>query len=124
MPNNYKQGTKLRSANLRFALLTLPQIGSAPFGPCCRRYVSNKMEVDKKVKVISFNNELLAPENCDPSENYWLLIGKTGKIVRPINKNSRVLVQFEQSIKELGLHCHNEIPNSLLILTSDLKPCD
>ena len=35
--NNHKQGAKLRSANLRFALITLPQISSTTFGPCCGR---------------------------------------------------------------------------------------
>ncbi|WP_337165225.1 hypothetical protein [Vibrio fluvialis] len=42
MANKHKQGTKLRSTNLRFALLTLPQIGSTTFGPCCGRYVYGK----------------------------------------------------------------------------------
>ena len=36
--NNHKQGTKLRSNNLWFAALTLPQVVSATFGPCCGRY--------------------------------------------------------------------------------------
>lgn len=82
------------------------------------------MDVGKKVKLVRFNNELTAPEKCDPSENYWSLIGKTGKIVKPINTNSRVLVQFDESVSKLGLHCHNEISNSLLILASDLKECN
>lgn len=37
MANKHKQGTKLRSAKLQFALLTLLQIGSTPFGLCCGR---------------------------------------------------------------------------------------
>lgn len=44
MHNKHKQGTKLSSANLQFASLTLPQIGSRPFGPCCGRYVSGSSQ--------------------------------------------------------------------------------
>ncbi len=79
------------------------------------------MDINQKVQLISFNGELSAPDDCDSSENYWSLIGKMGTIVKPKNNRSRVLVQFDESVSDLGLHCHNEMPNSLLILTSDLK---
>ena len=79
------------------------------------------MEVGLKVKLKTFNGDSDAPEKCDPSENYWVLIGKTGTIVKPENDRSRVLMQFDEQIGGFGLHCHNDIPNSLLILTSDLE---
>ncbi len=79
------------------------------------------MKVGSKIRLKTFNGDSTAPEDCDPSENYWLLIDRTGSIVKPKNNCSRVLVQFEEQVSDLGLHCHNEIPNSLLILTSDLE---
>ena len=79
------------------------------------------LELGAKVKLKTFNNTSLAPEDCDQSENYWLLIGETGTIKKPENNRSRVLVQFDNSVESKGLHCHNEIVNSLLILTTDLE---
>jgi hypothetical protein len=79
------------------------------------------MEVGLKVKLKIFNGDSEAPQDCSPSENYWLLIGKTGSIVEPENDRSRVLMQFHEQVGDLGLHCHNKIPNSLFILTSDLE---
>ncbi len=74
-----------------------------------------------KVKLKSFNNTLVSPENCEPSENYWSLIGETGIIKKAENKHFRVLVQFDNSVGSKGLYCHNEIENSILILSSDLE---
>ncbi len=74
-----------------------------------------------KVKLITFNNSSVAPEGCDPSENYWALIGELGIIIEPKNSRSRLLVQFDNSVELMGLHCHNKIKNSLLILASDLE---
>ncbi|WP_316367037.1 hypothetical protein [Candidatus Thiodiazotropha sp. CDECU1] len=79
------------------------------------------MEVGLKVKLKTFNGDSDAPEKCNPSENYWALIGKTGTIVKPENDRSRVLMQFDDQVSDFGLHCHNDIPNSLLILTSDVE---
>ena len=79
------------------------------------------MEIGTRVKLISFNGESETPEGCEPEENYWALVGNTGTIAKPKNSNSRVLVQFDINVNSLGLHCHNEIPNSLLILTNDLR---
>jgi len=79
------------------------------------------MDVGSKIKLVAFNGEKTTPDDCEPEENYWLLIGKTGRIVGPKNKRLRVLVQFDESVSSLGLHCHNENPNSLLILISDLE---
>ncbi|MCP3925210.1 MAG: hypothetical protein GY714_21770 [Desulfobacterales bacterium] len=79
------------------------------------------MDVGLSVKLNSFNGSVSTPNNCEPSENYWLLIGKQGIVVKTENTNSRVLVQFKDQVSELGLNCHNEIPNSLLIGVSDLE---
>ncbi len=79
------------------------------------------MEVGLNIKLKTFNGDSKAPKDCDASENYWLLIDKTGTIVKPKNSRSRVLIQFDEQVSDFGLHCHNEIPNSLLILTSDLE---
>jgi len=78
------------------------------------------MDVESKVKLITFNGEINSIEECDPTENYWILVGKTGTIIQPENIRQRVLVKFDENVSELGLHCHNPIPNSLLILNSDL----
>ena len=77
-----------------------------------------------KVQLKSFNNTSTSPEGCEAGENYWLLIGHTGIILKPENKRHRALVKFNTSVEELGLHCHNEVENSLLILTSDLEVTD
>ena len=79
------------------------------------------LEPGTKVKLKTFNSTSASPEDCDPSENYWLLIGEIGTVKLPENNRSRVLVQFEKSVESNGLHCHNEIENSLLILTTDLE---
>ena len=88
----------------------------------CEKYGQYQMlKVGTKVQLNTFNKTLNAPDNCDPSENYWLLIGETGTIVKQENNNSRVLVQFDNSVLLEGLHCHNEIKTSLLILSTDLQ---
>jgi hypothetical protein len=74
-----------------------------------------------KVIVTKFNGETVAPANCDPSENYWLLIGKTGKIAKKEKNSSKVLVEFDVSIQNLGLNCHSEAENSLYFSESDLN---
>lgn len=79
------------------------------------------MEVFSKVKLSTFNGGSSPPKGCEPSENYWALIGSTGTIVKPKNKRGRVLVKFDNDVSSLGLHCHNEILNSLLILPTDLE---
>lgn len=74
-----------------------------------------------RVKLKSFNGTVSAPRDCKPDENYWLLIGQAGEIIAPANQQHRVLVRFEKLVSSFGLHCHNEIPNSLLILEADLE---
>jgi acetylornithine/N-succinyldiaminopimelate aminotransferase len=79
------------------------------------------MDINSKVQLVTFNGLLFSPDKCDPKENYWALIGKTGFVIEPQNIRKRVLVQFEENLCELGLTSHNPKPNSLLILISDLK---
>lgn len=79
------------------------------------------MDVGSKVKLRTFNGEEASPDKCDPSENYWVLIGSAGTIVKPENERGRILVQFRTDVASQGLHCHNEFPNSLLILSADLE---
>lgn len=58
-------------------------------------------------------------------ENYWILIGEKGVVVKtenhPSKNEERVLVKFSNNIAARGLNCHNEISNSLWILVSDLE---
>lgn len=81
------------------------------------------MKIGDSVRLISFNGETCAPSNVHPPENYWLLFGQEAEIVALSTGRAhagRVLVKFVVSVSELGLHCHNEIPNSLWILQTDL----
>jgi acetylornithine/N-succinyldiaminopimelate aminotransferase len=73
-----------------------------------------------RVSVLSFNGEFFAPEDCVADDNYWALIGESGMVIETINKSGRVLVKFDNSIIEMGLNCHNPIPNSLYLLETDL----
>ena len=77
--------------------------------------------LNSKVILRTFNGTSVSPVEYSPDENYWALIGETGKVVEPKNSRARVLVQFDASVAGYGLHCHNEVPNSLYILESDLE---
>jgi hypothetical protein len=79
------------------------------------------LKYGSKVRLMTFNKRSSAIDDCDPNENYWLLIGETGTIIKQESNNLRVLVQFDNSVILKGLHCHNKVKNSLLILASDLK---
>jgi hypothetical protein len=74
----------------------------------------------------SFNGLKIAPvdETQDNYNNYWLLIGEGGLVVKdtPCNgiDSDRVLVRFHVDVGSLGLHCHNEIENALWIRRNDL----
>jgi hypothetical protein len=74
----------------------------------------------KRVVLKSFNGSLIAPYTVKPEENYWLLIGSKA-VVEIANNTDRVLLKFERDLSGLGLANHNEMPNSLWILISDLK---
>ncbi len=74
----------------------------------------------KRVVLKSFNGSLTAPQDVRPEENYWLLIGSKA-VVEMTNNSDRVLVKFERDLSSLGLINHNQVPNALWILISDLK---
>ena len=79
-----------------------------------------------KVKLKTFNGTSDSEPDCDDSENYWKLIGFTGAIAQDpneanLNSGNRFLVKFDADIQSLGLHCHNNVENSLWILESDLE---
>jgi hypothetical protein len=82
------------------------------------------MILGSKVQLKSFNGTLSSAEDCDPGENYWLLIGETGVVVDTINQRNRLLIQFNTSVQKLGLYCHNRVENSLYILQDDLVLVD
>jgi acetylornithine/N-succinyldiaminopimelate aminotransferase len=79
------------------------------------------MDINSQVELVTFNGQPCSPDQCNPHENYWVLIGKTGRVIAPQNIRQRVLVQFDDNLTILGLTSHNPVPNSLLILVSDLK---
>lgn len=68
----------------------------------------------------SFKGSLIAPHGVKPEENYWQLIGSKA-VVEVANKTDQVLLKFERDLSGLGLANHNEVPNTLWILISDLK---
>ena len=76
----------------------------------------------------SFHGTIQHPEDVDPKENYWKLVGSTGIIMSDekkthpafVDKGERVLVQFAD-IEKYQLECHNDIPNSIWIFISDLS---
>jgi len=77
--------------------------------------------MNNKVRLKSFNGKLSPPRGTSDEENYWKLIGQSGEIVEPKNERGRVLVKFDETVKSLGLACHNPVENSLYILESDLE---
>ena len=79
------------------------------------------LQLKCQVILRAFNGTSSAPAGRHADENYWILIGQRGTVVETINERGRVLVQFDGSISERGLHCHNPFANSLYILESDLE---
>lgn len=73
-----------------------------------------------KVRLKSFNGTLEPLAECKREENYWRLIGQSGVVAASDDAGPRVLVKFDEPASGAGLYCHNDIPNSLLILQSDL----
>ena len=78
-------------------------------------------EVGTRVRLQSFNGALRGPDDTEPAEDYWRLIGQTGVLVAAANGRGRVLVRFDAPVASFGLHCHNPVENSLFILESDLE---
>ena len=84
------------------------------------------MKTGLRYKLISFNGIQESIEECESRDNYWLLIGQDVKLLGfsddfNFGNDSRVLVKFDKDIVKQGLECHNETPNSLWILKTDLK---
>jgi len=84
------------------------------------------MKKGQRFVLHTFNGTETPYKECDERENYWKLIEEQGVIVNHAdelgfpNKN-RVLFQFDCDVKAHGLECHNEKPNALWILKTDLK---
>ena len=74
----------------------------------------------KRVILKSFNGSLIRPNNVKLEENYWQLIGSKA-VVEVNNDSDRVLIKFERDFSSIGLLSHNEAPNSLWVMISDLK---
>ena len=78
------------------------------------------METGARVRLITFNGSGQTPTGCNSQENYWVLIGHKGTVLGFNSERRRYLVQFDCALADFGLHCHNDEPNSLYILASDL----
>lgn len=83
------------------------------------------MKKGQKFKLNTFNGTTTTAAGCNQSENYWKLIGTTGTLVNFAHElnfpnEDRVLIQFNIDVSAYGLECHNDMPNSLWILSSDL----
>jgi hypothetical protein len=82
------------------------------------------VQVEKLVKLISFNGTRSAPSDVMAHENYWCLIGEQGIVLETQRPNGidrdRVLVRFNANLDELGLETHNDVPNTLWIKQRDL----
>lgn len=82
------------------------------------------MQIGKEspVKLRTFLGTLTPLKKIEESENYWKLIGETGKVISDTEFNDgRVLVLFDTNLNELGVENHNPIANSLWIKKSDLE---
>lgn len=81
-----------------------------------------------KVILKTFNGTATSLAETKPTEDYWKLIGTQGVVQQTWEqanfdmKQPRFLVKFDTDVNRLGLDCHNEIPNSLWILGSDIEP--
>ena len=88
-----------------------------------------KYNINDKVKINSFFGSMKPDEEIDDRENYWKLIGESGKIIKikssphPAfpDKGNQVLIQFDKNLNELGLEAHNEEKNTLWFFKSDVR---
>lgn len=89
----------------------------------------DSISMGARVILRSFNGTKYAPSDPERDEvnNYWLLVDHCGLVVKDEPSKyidpDRVLVKFDMDVLSLGLHCHNEIPNSLWICRDDLDVC-
>ena len=87
------------------------------------------MKAGDRAILKSFLGRTESPNETRDDEDYWKLIGSAGQILsEEVKQNpnfpklgTQVLVRFEKDPVEMGLACHNDIPNSLWIFVSDLK---
>ena len=77
----------------------------------------------RRVRLRSFDGTRTAPADVSVHEDYWRLIGTTGVVLRTERRfgAERALIEFDASVGELGLECHNENPNALWIRVTDLE---
>jgi len=83
------------------------------------------MKKGQKFDLKTFNGTLKSIRSQNNHEDYWKLIGQQGTLLHFANElnfhnDDRVLFQFDIDVKAYGLECHNELPNSLWILKTDL----
>lgn len=86
------------------------------------------MKTGDKVKVVSFQGTLTSVYPTEANEDYWKLIGSTGRIVddSEADREGKVYVRFNQSLNDYNLINHNEqtglkYRNTLFLLMSDLE---
>ena len=87
------------------------------------------MEKGRKYKLVSFNGTTNPDDDCSSNENYWILIGQSGKLINfstelNFGNDKRVLIRFDQNLENQGLECHNPALNALWILKTDLERKD
>jgi len=81
-----------------------------------------RIHKDTPVKLKTFLGTLTPSNRIEERENYWKLIGQSGKVIDDTeNGNGRVLVFFNRNLNEFGVENHNPIDNSLWIKKSDLE---
>jgi hypothetical protein len=86
------------------------------------------LRVNDRVRLQSFWGTKVPPAHVEEAENYWKLVGEKGVVIQledpndPHDKHGvQVLVQFDRSLEEHGLSCHNVTPNSFWIFVQDLR---
>jgi hypothetical protein len=86
------------------------------------------MQAGERVIVKSFMGKKSPDTHTENEFNYWKLIGLHGTVIdsresHPFykDKGAQILVKFDKNLKDLGLHAHNEPPNSLWLFSSDIK---
>jgi len=81
-----------------------------------------RIEIDTPVRLKSFLGTLTSSEKVNENENYWKLIGETGKVIKDEHIiNGSVLVLFKNNLNDFNLENHNQIKNSLWLKKSDLE---
>ena len=87
--------------------------------------MAKHFQLNDPVKLVTFNDTLNPVEASESENNYWILIGSSGRVVctdpDPGISEDRILVQFDCNLDELGLANHNKLPNALWIKMSDLE---